>query len=329
MEFEQIDPAAGGDGLTRLHAISTAYEKPGPTTSLRLFTARIEDGYGGGSDELAEAWVARVDGEVVGGHFVQCPVMDNTHLASALLAVRPDLLRRGFGGALLDHAIGRARAHGRELLITEASADGPGTAFAKARGFTPASTESRYVLDLDAADLSRLELMRAEAAAHARDYTLERWTGPADAELLDDMALLMAGMNDEPVGDLDLRERRWTAERVRAMEERGARSGLQRYTTVARHTATGEPAGLTQLVVDAGSGDGWALQGATCVLRPHRGRRLGLVLKLANLAWFHGCAPSVNRVITWNAAGNPHMIAINEAIGFRTFDTWHQWQLAI
>jgi len=34
-------------------------------------------------------------------------------------------------------------------------------------------------------------------------------------------------------------------------------------------------------------------------------------------------------VTTWNAASNAHMIAINEAMGFRPIDLWCDWQLRL
>jgi hypothetical protein len=34
----------------------------------------------------------------------------------------------------------------------------------------------------------------------------------------------------------------------------------------------------------------------------------------------------VRYINTWNAASNQHMIAINEALGFRVMDNWVTWQ---
>ncbi|MEU6430437.1 GNAT family N-acetyltransferase [Microbispora sp. NPDC046973] len=334
------DGPAGHSPLAGLYDIARACDHPGPAMSWRHFAESVRSGSGG---ERAEAWVARDGGrsdsvqiigpaggdQVVGGYILHFPQDDNTHLALLRLMTHPGRRREGIGVALLDHAIGRARAEGRRVLIAEAAADGPGTPFAKARGFSPASTETRLVLDLRTADWSGLELLRARAVRHATGYSLERWAGPTPDDLLADMARLAEGMNDEPLGELAMEDQRWTAGRVRAREEMLARAGQRTYTMIARHTASGEPAGFTQLVVDADRPEGWGRQASTTVLAPHRGRRLGLVLKLANITWFRACEPSVERVITWNSVANPHMLAINEAMGFEVFDTWHQWQLDI
>ena len=322
---EEDDPD-GHSPLAGLYAVSRACDDAGPAMSWRHFAASVRSGSGG---ERAEAWAACDGDRVVGGHILHLPQDDNTHLAVLRLMTHPSRRRAGVGGALLDHAIGRARDQGRSVLIAEAPTDGPGTAFAKARGFSPGSTETRLVLDLRTADWSGLELLRGRAARHATGYSLERWAGPTPDDLLGDMARLTEGMNDHPLGDLAVEDERWTPERVRVRDEMLGRAGQRAYTVIARHTASGEPAGFTQLMVDAERPEGWARQGATTVLAPHRGRRLGLVLKLANLTWFRACESSIERVITWNSVENPHMLAINEALGFEVFDTWHQWQLDI
>jgi hypothetical protein len=60
----------------------------------------------------------------------------------------------------------------------------------------------------------------------------------------------------------------------------------------------------------------WGHQQITAVARPHRGHRLGLLVKTAMLDWLGTAEPAMRRVVTWNAAINDHMIAINETLGF-------------
>ncbi len=61
----------------------------------------------------------------------------------------------------------------------------------------------------------------------------------------------------------------------------------------------------------------------------HRGHRLGLLLKVENLRWVRREAPHLTRLDTWNANDNPHMIAINEALGYVPIEQWAEWQLDI
>lgn len=72
--------------------------------------------------------------------------------------------------------------------------------------------------------------------------------------------------------------------------------------------------------------DEHAWQQITIVDPAHRGHRLGLLVKLANLSFVLEKEPQLRTLDTWNAAVNDHMIGINEAIGFRAYDSWVSWQ---
>ena len=39
--------------------------------------------------------------------------------------------------------------------------------------------------------------------------------------------------------------------------------------------------------------------------------------------------PGLRAIDTWNAAVNAHMIVINERMGFRPVDLWHNWQVEV
>ena len=61
---------------------------------------------------------------------------------------------------------------------------------------------------------------------------------------------------------------------------------------------------------------------------PHRGRRLGLLVKLEMLVLLTGREPQLATIITGNADANQHMIAINEQLGFTELDRWRSWDLS-
>jgi hypothetical protein len=67
----------------------------------------------------------------------------------------------------------------------------------------------------------------------------------------------------------------------------------------------------------------------TVVTRPHRGHRLGLLLKVAMLDLLARREPQIRQIVTWNAESNRHMAAINETLGYRVMDRWTtSWQLS-
>ena len=68
------------------------------------------------------------------------------------------------------------------------------------------------------------------------------------------------------------------------------------------------------------------LQGDTLVLREHRGHGLGMLAKLAVLDALAATRPDAERIHTWNAQENDHMLAINVALGFRQASVDAEWQ---
>ena len=58
-------------------------------------------------------------------------------------------------------------------------------------------------------------------------------------------------------------------------------------------------------------------QGDTAVARQHRGRRLGLLLKIDMLRWLAEVEPQLEIIQTWNNVDNRFMINVNEALGYR------------
>ena len=62
------------------------------------------------------------------------------------------------------------------------------------------------------------------------------------------------------------------------------------------------------------SGDVW--QWGTFVHREHRGRRLGLATKAANLRALQTRFPGTKRIVTQNGETNDYMVSINVLMGF-------------
>jgi len=120
---------------------------------------------------------------------------------------------------------------------------------------------------------------------------------------------------DAPSAGLEEPEDIWSAERVAEHDERLAGAGRTTLTAVAEHLPTGRLVAFTQLnVPDDVSRP--VSQEDTLVLREHRGHRLGMLVKVANLAHLAEVAPGHPSVLTWNAEENRPMLDVNEAVGF-------------
>ena len=279
-------------------------------------------------------FVARVDGEPVGHLGLDLPQLDNTHVLEVDITVHPDRRREGIGRALYEFAVDYARTHDRNVLIgqyvTSRAADpghSPGhAAFAEAVGATTALPEVRRRLDLATVDADSWPGQLAAAAAHANGYTSITWVGDAPDDVVAEVARLEGRMViDAPMGELKVEQEKYDADRIRGIEKSLRLRGRRHYHAAARHDATGALAAWTMIAFDAET-TSHAWQQTTIVDPDHRGHRLGTIVKIENLYLTRRHEPAVRYINTWNAASNQHMIAINEALGFRVMDNWITWQ---
>jgi GNAT superfamily N-acetyltransferase len=280
--------------------------------------------------------LAHALGQPVGLLRLELPQQDNLDNASVDLEVHPAHRRRGVGRALHAHAVTRLRELGRKWLsgtaveVTGGTPESdPGTAFATAMGASCALVDVRRRLDVTRLDEAALDAMLAASRPHASGYRLVQWQGRAPEEYVGDVAYLDGRLlQDAPMGDLAWEPQKVDAARVRATEDAIAARGRRTYHSGIRHDASGRLVAWTTL--DCGASSEWhAFQQITIVDPAHRGHRLGLIAKIENLRYAMAHEPALRVVDTWNAAGNEHMIAINEALGLRPVDRWINWQQTV
>jgi GNAT superfamily N-acetyltransferase len=171
--------------------------------------------------------------------------------------------------------------------------------------------------------------MSALVAPEAPGYSAVYWRDQAPEEHLSDIGRLDGRLvTDAPMGDLVVEAPNIDAERMRDYEEVSVLRGERKYHTGIRHDATSALVAWTTLVVES-TIPYHAWQNITIVDPEHRGHRLGMWTKVANLRYLMRHEPAVRTIDTWNAVVNAHMIAINEAVGFRPVDSWGMWQQEI
>jgi GNAT superfamily N-acetyltransferase len=344
MHIERFDPEADEartQACYRAYLDSVQVDDPrSPPMSPRAFTGWLACGW---TEDHPQAWFAGrspgdADGRYTDGWYtdgwytdgwytVAMPRRENRHLAQVYLQVPPARRRSGAGTALLRHAAAVAAAAGRTTLAGDARDAAAGAAFARALGARRGVTEVRRVLDLTALPPGTLARLRAEAGRAAGGYRLLPWEGTLPEEHLGHLAVVYAAIGDAP-HDAGTEAQVWDADRVRAGQRRITLQGQHYYTLAAQPAGSREFAGLTQLAVDPESPQ-WGFQELTAVTRPHRGHRLGLMLKVAMLDLLAEREPQLRWVITGNADANAHMIAINTRLGFQPFDSWASWQLDV
>ena len=264
------------------------------------------------------------DGEVpVGAGLVNLPMADNPGLAYAEVSSHPDHRGRGVGSAVLAEVEARSRAAGRSRVLVEVFVPPPGhesagTRFAEARGYALANREQMKALDTVASEPAWAGLER-EAAGAIGSYRVIGWRKECPQGLVASYgAALSRVMSLIPQGDLDVGDRDWTVDRVRAHERHQADIGVVPLEAAAV-APDGSVVGLTGLQVSTHD-PRVAHVGVTMVLPEHRGHRLGLAMKLATHRALRGDFPDCRLVVTSNADVNEQMSAVNHALGYRVVE---------
>ena len=281
-----------------------------------------------------ELWLGTVDGSPVASGELEFPTLDNETKAHVDVRVLAEHRRNGFDSTMLAHLVERARSNGRSLLHAEipepVDGDSPaGPHFARAHGARQVLFEVRRKLDLSTLDETSLGRLADEARERASGYSLVQWVDRAPDDIVDDLAVLKGRMStDVPLEDMTWDPESYDAKRVRAIEELVTAKNCRAVATGARHEATGQLVGYTDIGVNS-EVTRVAYQWDTIVRPDHRGHRLGLLMKLANLDLLRRTISGVEIINTWNAAVNEHMISVNEAMGFRPADVEWAWELNV
>lgn len=298
-----------------------------------------------------QLFFVRDGGRMVARSWVRYELQDNLGSALVHVDVLDEFAGRGIGRALLDHAEALAAADGRTVLMTftehpaDFDADGPdvlrpatGTGalpasaravrFAQEAGYQLEQVERFSSLAVPPAP-GLLDALEREAQARAEPYELVTWTDHCPEEYVEQLAVLMSRMStDAPTGGLSYDEETWDAARVRHVEDTWTQAGNISLVTAARHRDRNELAAYT--VLELAPGKPWlADQDDTLVAASHRGHRLGMLVKIRNLRRLLAEYPAVERVNTFNAAENDHMLAINVALGFRPAGYDGEWQRTV
>ncbi|GAA4916224.1 L-amino acid N-acyltransferase YncA [Stackebrandtia albiflava] len=270
-----------------------------------------------------DTWLARSGDETVGVAWLIRPAKENRHLARLGVVVSPDRRREGIGTALVARCLEAAAADGRRVVTADGAAPEDGDddggvagAFARSLGFLHVHRTLWWRLDLAGVDREEEDRLRAAASDRSADYDLVSWVGRIPDARAAGFAALVSIVNGEvPHGDLEVEDMVVDVARLRADERRRAPSGVAVLYVVAVHRRTGETAAYTTVRLPETT-PAHAAVGITLVHPEHRGRRLGLAVKLEAHRLLRERRPAVRWLETGNDDTNRHMIAINETLGF-------------
>lgn len=280
-------------------------------------------------------YLAYLDGVAVGYANTRVNTVDSPHKMNIFICTLPEFRGRGVGEALAAHVSERARGYsvyqswaecpipepGDDVLrspsgVGEVPADHPSVKLALRHGFKLGQVErvSRY--DFATPSIDPAAALKEALDYAGPDYEVIAFEGAAGDEMLADLAVLRQRMStDAPSGEMSVIESQWDAERMRKADQERLVSNRM-FRTAARHKPSGSIVGLNELMVERSNPEAFVDQWDTVVLAEHRGHRLGMAVKAANLIAVKEAVPTATSIITWNAEENRHMLAVNEALGF-------------
>jgi GNAT superfamily N-acetyltransferase len=298
------------------------------------------------TDWLHVGLLARRDGEPIAAAWITISTQPGTALLEADFAIDPRHRGLGADAALAVEVERIARERGLPTIQTwtihrgtetgakissptgagSIPADDPSTRFLLAEGFELGQVERTSVFDLRADLAPVARALTAATDVAGPDYRLVTWTAPTPERLLEGYAHVLSRMStDTPQGETVVEEQHWDADRVRRRDARQAAQGLTSSVAAVVHVPTGTLVAFNELTIGADP-SATTQQDGTLVLREHRGHRLGMIVKCANILRWPQLAPESPRIVTFNAEENRPMLDINEALGFQPISYAAAWK---
>jgi len=270
------------------------------------------------------------DGDTLLGFVsIWVPLLDNLDKVYLEVQVDPPARGRGVGTALLAEAEALARADARTLLLTESKIPPgqrethPYRRFAESNGFEYSNVEVVRHLALPIPD-AQLRTWTDHAAERHEGYTVETFVDEFPDDLAESLCLLLGQLAvDAPTGLVDFEEEDFNVDRLRERYATAAAMDRAIYETVALSPDRVVVAQSTLAVANGPGTD--VFQWGTFVHREHRGHRLGLAVKVANIKAVQDARPEKTRITTQNAETNDYMVNINKEIGFEPVEDSMEW----
>jgi mycothiol synthase len=325
------DTASDSDFKARIHYLNRVRQEEKPDDPPRSLEASIVNAK---SWKLLkkvrlEVWNLWEDDKIIAELFAALSLEDeNKHLLDVYVNVLLLYRRRGYSKSLLTKLVEMADRYERTLVIDNTNSMIPaGAMFAEHLGATKGIETHTNQLALAEFDTSLLETWINSAKTTAKDFKLGFWGDTFPQEEIHDIAKMMEVMNDQPRGDLNIKDWKITPEHLRESEAYNKAQNVERWVLYAQHRG-GDLAGYTEVIWDPENPENLS-QGDTGVLPKYRGHGLGKYLKAAMIQKVLAERPVAKRIRTGNADSNAAMLAINHALGFKPYIAETVWQIEV
>lgn len=278
----------------------------------------------------SRAWIAYEGGEPIATVTADFDrTGDNDHVIEAFATVLPAHRKRGLARTLLAPVVEAGETDGRILFMGYSYSPVPsGAAFLQRLGAEEGLVERESELDLVGLDRALIDQWVAEGPKRAAAYELVVIEDDLPEEYLEAFAALYAVSNSAPRDALDIADTHRTPEQIREKDTKRHESGSERILCLARHRASGDLAGWTELGRHPSEPEK-VQQFWTAVHPDHRGSALGKWLKATTIVRSFERWPEAKKIVTENAYSNDAMLGINNQLGFAETAAWSVWQMPL
>jgi mycothiol synthase len=272
------------------------------------------------------AWlVEAADGTPIAAAFCWSNAAGDPRVMECDVLVRRDRRRQGIGSRLLAEICDETARDGRSLLTWSTFDAAPaGEAFTRRVRARRGRVNRTSELALADVDWEMVDAWDAAQRARRLGHHIDVVDGVFPDHLRDDAAVLHHIMQTAPREDLDVGDVVVDAQSVAELDRALVASGRMRWTMLVRDS-TGACVGGTEVTFEP-SDPAVAFQQNTGIDPAHRGVGLAKWVKAAMLKRIRDERPGTKRVRTDNAFSNAPMLAINDALGFKTTSTRTEWQ---
>lgn len=240
---------------------------------------------------------------------------DNRHVSNVdILSLLTPYRGKGIGRQLLSTILEFTKRHKKTLIIGH-TFEPDGRAFIKKLEAEEALSGLENRLDLTKLDWNMVEEWASEGPVRSPNSKLEFFQDCPEEILEDYCSVYTEVANQAPLEDLKVGDWVVTPE-IRKQYEQHHKEISATWLTAIIREPNGDISGMTE-VIYLPSKDPLIFQDLTGVPKKYRGSGKGKWLKAIMLLDVQKRFPTVNTVVTGNAASNAPMLSINNRLGFK------------
>ncbi len=268
---------------------------------------------------------AFVDGEIAGtGSLYKFQGDEKVH---ADIIVLHKQRRKGVGSAVLKKISEIARLSGFErLFLFSADTIPSGELFLIKAGAKLGLVQKGNQLKMNELDT---ELMKRWIQnGYNPDFECGVWINEFPEKYIDELVNALNFINDAPHGEMQNMALKMTPEILKAHLESYKKAGSEYVVSWVRNIKTGEFAAVSELILRK-TRPSVASQMETVTVPKYRGNGFGKLVKALNALFLAEERPQIRFIRTSNAEVNGAMLAINEKMGFKHYQTHSFWELEL